>query len=529
MAYPIVWKENGIRGVKASQRIHAHFHVFPASCPQDKVAVKFMSRCKSAVISAIISATLAAGALPASAVDSPALGLARQLGDAFVSVADKVSPAVVIINVVEKARPSRRGGRVARPEEGEGSGIIVTADGYILTNNHVVDNADKITVVMKDGQEFDGEVKGTDPATDIAVVKINPKKAKLTVARLGDSDRLRVGEFVVAIGHPYELTYSVTVGHVSAVERELPRDPYDVINSDPLDEPDYIQTDAVINPGNSGGPLINLDGEVIGVNAMIEADTYGSGFRSVTVSRGIGLAIPINHAKAIMNGLISDGKFTRSRIGIAMSASTKEAMALLNLETVPEAGVVVSHVLTNSPAERGGLKSKDIILAVDGTPVNSGRELHDQVSFKKPGQSIAVSVLRDNKPRTIKITTEAKPETLDAANLSPAPEVAVAEYGFTVRTLSKELIAHLGLSVTNGVVVTGTQDLPASLAAQQQIILDLRTGDVITKLNEKTVTTAEDFAAKLKAIPGGISWTMRVVPKGTTEEHFKAYHAPTPQ
>ncbi len=249
------------------------------------------------------------GALTALAADSPAIELARQLNDAFTEIADKASPVVVVITVDEKPdensdeswnwfRQNHRRGRRREPQVvGQGSGVILSEDGYILTNDHVVENAEQIHVRLKDGRVFDHvELKGTDPESDIAVIKI-PVKG-LAAARLGDSDKTRVGEFVLAIGAPFGHTYSVTVGHVSAKGRAFGSE------SGYADE-DYMQTDASINPGNSGGPLVNLYGEVVAINAMIEG-----------MNTGIGFAIPINLAKRVTAQLISQGKYTRSMIGV---------------------------------------------------------------------------------------------------------------------------------------------------------------------------------------------------------------------
>ena len=264
---------------------------------------------------------------------------------------------------------------------------------------------------------YRGEVRGTDPKTDIAVVKINTDGKELPVATLGDSDKLRVGEFVVAIGHPLELTYSVTVGHVSAIARQLPTDSYANIS----DDQEYIQTDAVINPGNSGGPLINLNGEVIAVNAMMEG--YTDPITGITQNRGIGLAIPINEARVVKDRLISDGKFTRSIIGINMAQQSRDPLNILGLD-----GVSVAEVTHNGPADKAGLKTNDLIVAVDGMPVKTARDLRNQVALKKPGQTITISVQRDNsgKPLPIKVITEAEPAPVAEEPWCPSPPAGPA-------------------------------------------------------------------------------------------------------
>jgi len=264
-----------------------------------------MKRIKPKTACLLAAAVMASGQ-PVLAKDSPALILARQLNEAFVEVADQVSPSVVVLYIRQKvnAKDAEEGSSFwdllppeyrrhfhhqggAQPEwlEGEGSGIIISPDGYILTNNHVVEDADEIEVRLKDGRKFTGEVKGVDPSTDIAVVKI--KATGLTAAKLGDSDASRVGEFVLAIGAPFELNDTVTVGHVSAKGRVFEHEA----------DLDFIQTDAKILPGNSGGPLVNLYGEVIGINTMIEG-----------LDSGIGFAVPINIAKRIKDHLINEGK-----------------------------------------------------------------------------------------------------------------------------------------------------------------------------------------------------------------------------
>jgi serine protease Do len=487
-----------------------------------------MNRTKAAVLLAVVAAFIA-GCIapsrksdppaPAGHPDTPGLDVARQLNEAFVSVAEKVSPSVVVLEVTEKpSRGGRRGGggRGGRPV-GEGSGIIVTKDGYILTNHHIVDNADKIQVYLKDAREpFIGEVRGTDPKTDIAVVKIDTKGKDLPVAKLGDSDKLRVGEFVVAIGHPLELTYSVTVGHVSAIARQLPSDSYANIS----DDQEYIQTDAVINPGNSGGPLINLDGEVVAVNSMMEG--YVDPITGFTQNRGIGLAIPINEAKLVKDRLISDGKFTRSIIGIIMAQQSRDPLAILGLD-----GVTVAEVTHNGPADKAGLKTNDVIVAIDGKPVKTARDLRNTVTLMKPGQSITVSVRRDNsaKPLPIKVTVEAEPAPVEETlvSISPgrstAPErTSESDYGFTARALNRALAAQYGVKDTSGVIIT--EVVPYGLASQRGI----EPGDIITKMNNKPISTLDDFNKALKSVAPGGSLTMMVKSKG--EEEFKVLRAP---
>src|SRR5437899_2234111 len=296
-------------------------------------------------VKTFLSALVAAAAFglapaPASAREtSSALDLARQLNQAFIGVAEDVSPAVVVVKVVHKQNyidaeeedspfgdmfrqfrkrfedqqhERRKKESHERPSgepvfDGQGSGVVLREEGYILTNGHVVDGADKIKVRFKDGSEYDGEVRGVDAQSDVAVVKIDPKGKKLKVARLGDSDNTRVGEFAIAIGAPFELDYSVTFGHVSAKGRSR------IIPDRSMDQ-DFIQTDANINPGNSGGPLVNIDGEIIGINTLIRG-----------LHTGIGFAIPINFAREVAEKLISDGRYTRSWLGVGIAPLREHA------------------------------------------------------------------------------------------------------------------------------------------------------------------------------------------------------------
>jgi serine protease Do len=491
-----------------------------------------MNRSKAAIFLALVAAFIAGCIMPNRKADPPAparqaalpgLDVARQLNEAFVSVADKVSPSVVVVEVTEK-RVLGRGGRSQGPSMGEGSGIIVTKDGYILTNNHIVDNADRIQVYLQDGRHFVAELRGTDPKTDIAVVKINTNGKDLPVATLGDSDKLRVGEFVVAIGHPLELTYSVTVGHVSAIARQLPMDPY---SANTTDDQEYVQTDAGINPGNSGGPLINLDGEVIAINAMMEASF--SPVSRITQNRGIGLAIPINEAKVVKDRLIADGKFTRSRIGMVVGQQFRDALNMIGANDVS-----VAEVTHNSPADKAGLRTNDVILAVDGMPVKTAREVRNHVALTKPGQTITISVLRDKsgKPLPIKVITEAEPApdaealvSISSGRSNTPAHTSESDYGFTAMALTKDLAARYGVETTSGVIITKVvRDSPAFLD-------DIQPGDIITKMGNKPVTSMAEFQKAIESVAPGKQLTMELKRQGASSKDdslFRVLSAPQP-
>ena len=482
-----------------------------------------MSRSKAAILFSLVAAflsgfilpnrkALASSPVPDQKSNLPGIDLARQLNDAFAAVADDVSPSVVIIEVTEKASRARgRRGGFRPPSMGEGSGIIVTKDGYILTNNHIVDNAEKIKVYLRDGTQFIGTVKGADPQTDIAVIKISPGDTKLQAAKLGDSTKLRVGEFVIAIGHPLELTYSVTVGHVSAVGRQLPSDSVESYQ----DDQEYIQTDAVINPGNSGGPLINLNGEVIGVNSMMEG--YTDAFTGLTQNRGIGLAIPIKDAKFIMDHLIANGRIVRSQIGIRMSQDFADTLRLTST------GIKVTEVVTNSPADRAGLKLDDKIVAVDGVPVKTGRDLRNEVAYAKPGQSVTLSVQRDKKSLQIKVVPEAEPTvddslvTVSSGRSVPTEPSTESLYGFAAKALTKDVASRYGVEVTAGVIVT------VVVQNSQADARGIQPGDIITAVNDKPVTGVRDFAAAIKAVaPGNTLWMDVKSKDGTKSKMLRA-------
>ena len=470
----------------------------------DGFTVSAMRRFK-AVFCCLSAAALMSGGASVLALDSPALSLARQLNEAFIEVADKVSPTVVIIEVEQKInennddenggswwgdllppdeRPRRRHRHNGpRTVQGEGSGVIITEDGYILTNDHVVENAVKITVRFKDGRVFDGEVTGTDPASDIAVIKINAKG--LTPAILGDSDSTRVGEFVVAIGAPFTLSYSVTFGHVSAKGRSFERE------TPGYADQDFIQTDASINPGNSGGPLVNLYGEVIAINTMIEG-----------MNTGIGFAVPINLAKRVKDHLIAEGKYTRSWIGVGI-AELGEYLDYKGLDKSlapdTDTGIVITDIRPDGPAYKSDLRAGDVVVSVDGKKVETARQLKDAISLERPGATLLLNVVRAKEHLAIKVDTAPVPsDTPLVAESKPPSEApsATAEaptFGLTVLGLTRDVAEKYGVDAEPGVIVTAVE---RDSAARDQ---DIEPGDVITEINRQRVTSLKQFKQVLRA------------------------------
>lgn len=364
------------------------------------------------------------------ATNSPALELARQLNRAFVEVAENVSKSVVVIRVAQKAKPldlddeenpfwefiprefrrqfeEEREKRRKEAEEdrtpsgslpfnGKGSGVIIRDDGYILTNFHVVEDAERIQVRLLDGRRFDAILRGKDPQSDLAVLKI--VATNLPVAKLGDSDAVRVGEFAIAIGAPFEFDYSVTFGHISAKGRSQVVRSTGLFSQGASMDQDFLQTDASINPGNSGGPLVNLYGEVIGINTLIR------GLRT-----GIGFAVPANMAREVSEQLIETGKFPRLWLGIGIRGLREHEDIEEKFEGA-EDGVLVTAITRESPASKTDLRSHDVIVAVDGKSVVTSSQLRNEVRRKKLGHAVTLDVVRAGKPMKIKIYPEEWPE-----------------------------------------------------------------------------------------------------------------------
>lgn len=363
-----------------------------------------------------------------------------------------------------------------------GSGFIISSDGYIFTNNHVVEKADKIRVKLSDGKEYDAVIKGQDANTDIALIKINPAANSLPVVKFGNSDKLRVGDWVFAIGNPFGLEQTVTAGIVSAKGRVIGSGPYD----------NFIQTDASINPGNSGGPLFNLDGEVVGINTAIVAQ-----------AQGIGFAIPINTAKNLFEDLKTKGKVIRGWLGVAVQDITQEIADNLKLKETK--GALVGNVIKGEPAEKAGIKTGDIIIAVDDQTIQDTHELLRIVAAIPVGKQVFVTLLRDGQEQRLAVAVGQRKETKELAQkVLPSDRL-----GMTVQEITPELAAHFGLSEKSGVVVTQVKEGgPADEAG-------LRAQDILLQINRTPISSLKDYQAEISK-PGPEETLLILVKRGET-------------
>ena len=420
----------------------------------------------------------------------------------FVDLAAKLSPAVVNISTDEADEPAE--GADPSPEDSPhsplqphshgpledfgpsphqgakalGSGFIITKDGYILTNEHVVDSPGKVTVTTQDGRNYTAKIVGHDEKSDIALLKIEAKH-DLAVAPLGSSDDLRVGEWVMAIGNPFGFDHSVTAGIISAKGRFIPGN-YE----------DFIQTDASINPGNSGGPLIDLRGNVIGVNCAIYTHTGAS--------MGIGFAVPIDLVKEELPQLKASGKVVRGWLGVYIQKVTPELAESLGL--ADSRGALVAKVLDNGPAQAAGVKRGDVIVAFDNQPVSDSRELPLLVGRTDLGHKGILKVIRDKQPLDlpVTITQSREPEILASAQKSEKPDLgAVSPFGLHVKDLSPDLAKELGVDAPGGVVISSVQ--PGSRADEA----GLRARDVILEVNRAAVKDVGAYQAALKTSTKG--------------------------
>jgi Do/DeqQ family serine protease len=432
---------------------------------------------------------------PSSPAPAQAPQILQALEDAFVSVADRVTPAVV--NVSVKPKRTATGESSESPEaeqrfreffgqeffdrffrrrprdEGRaaGSGVVVDRRGYILTNNHVVENAGEIEVRLSDDRKFKATLVGRDAKTDLAVLKIDAPPTSLPVAELGDSDRLRIGQWAIAIGNPFGLDRTVTVGIISATGRtRVGVATYEA----------FIQTDASINPGNSGGPLLDVRGRVIGINTAI-----------VATGQGIGFSIPINMARSIMEQLVAKGRVVRGWLGIVIQDLTDELAA--GFGVTPASGVLISDVMKDSPAEAAGMKPGDIIVEFASAPIKEVTELQKRVASVEPGQPTPLVVIRDRKPTplTVKIGEQPSEEALVA--VQPREE----SFGLTVEPLTAEGAEKLNLTGRSGVLVTAVA--PGSSGAEAGI----RPGDAVLEVKRQPVTGVDGFRKVMASVKPG--------------------------
>ncbi len=354
-----------------------------------------------------------------------------------------------------------------RREQGTGSGVIVSPDGYLLTNNHVVEGAEDIRITLSDKREFDAKIIGTDSRTDLAVIKIDAKN--LPAITFGDSSKVRVGDFAIAIGSPFGLNQTVTMGIVSATGRgELGIEDYE----------DFIQTDASINPGNSGGALVNVNGELIGINTAILSGMSGG-------NQGIGFAIPINMARQVMDQIVKQGKVVRGYLGAMIQPVTPEIAEYFGLSEAR--GVLLADVDANAPAGKSGLQRGDIVLELNGEPVGDRRKFRLNVAMMKPGTKVRLKVLRDEAEREFDVVLGELPSETASA-LEPEESTETALQGLSVEELTPQIARQIGVPPgIQGVVVSGVQQgSPAEAAG-------IRVTDVIMEVNRRPVSSVDEF------------------------------------
>lgn len=461
-------------------------------------------KARSAILA--LGITLLAAGVPPRGVyaeeNDAALTAADSLSRAFESASNLIKPSVVSISSVKKAkaRPAqmRRGG--SNPQEqlreffgddfyrffgapnppegfaqqGLGTGVIASEDGLIITNNHVIEDADEISVRTDDGKSHKAELVGADPKTDIALVRI--KASGLTAAKFGDSDALKIGEWVVAAGSPFGLEKTITAGIVSAKGRSS--------ITDPDTYQDFIQTDAAINPGNSGGPLINLHGEIVGINTAILSRSGGY--------MGIGFAIPINMVKDVKNSLLTKGRVVRGWLGVIIQNLNDDLAASFGISH--NEGALVSDVSPDSPAAKAGLQQGDIIIKFGETKIADINQLRNLVASTTPGSKIPVIVHREGKETTIMVDVTELPANVGSNPTKPVPEEAGADIGLQLQNLTPEMASQIGTKRTNGVVVTGVE--PNGLAARG----GLRPQDILVKLNGVAITSVSQFSQEMKKL-----------------------------
>jgi serine protease Do len=450
-----------------------------------------------------------AGAMAAEAVTKaeeplpPVPADVDRLSAAFREVAKRVKPAVVSVTTSQTMtvpesplgdmgddflrRYFGQGGPSAAPRgkaparkfqrQGLGSGVIVSPDGYILTNNHVVEEAQEIAVHLADGREFKAKVIGADPPTDVAVIKIMAEN--LPVATLGDSDKAEVGDWVLAIGSPFGLEETVTAGIISATGRS---------NVGITDYEQFLQTDAAINPGNSGGPLVNMRGQVIGINTAIASRSGGYA--------GVGFAVPANMVREVMKRIRETGHVTRGWMGVGIQRLTHERAESMNLKA--DQGVLISQVMEGGPADKAGIKAGDVVLEYAGKPVKTPGELQNTVAWTAPGTKAGVVVLRDGKRHTLTVTVEKRPEQPEALAAAPGAPAGFKELGIEVSNVAPEAARQFGYKPGQGVLITDVETGgPGAMAGLRPGMLILQVaGQNVTSVSALREALAKADAAK---------------------------------
>jgi serine protease Do len=472
-----------------------------------KFGFRFLRRAAGATVLALLMTSAWWTALPGSAAHaSPDLETAQALSNAFAAAAEEVVPSVVTITSRRTIQISSRDNPFFRffhdgrgtpfdqpqeiPQEGLGSGVIVREDGILLTNNHVVAGAEEISVLLNDGRTFDAEIVGTDPKSDLAVLRMISDGGAIQdipAARLGGSDGLRVGDWVLAVGSPFRLSHTVTAGIVSAMGRSGFR---------LADYENFIQTDAAINPGNSGGAMVNLEGQVVGINTAIATRTGAY--------QGIGFAIPIEMARGIMESILTHGRVIRGFLGVFIQDVTRELSQAMDLRTTR--GALVSEVTSGGAADEAGLEEGDLILALDRKEIENSADLRLRISSTSPGSHVALTVLRDGKTLDLDvILAELPDEDPQRVAESGAAEMD-HRLGLRVTRLTGEIRESLGLD--DGVHGAVVEEVDRGGPAEEAGLLP---GDVIEEASRREIATPDDFWTALEEVEAGDTVLLRVI------------------
>jgi serine protease Do len=448
---------------------------------------KLVTRCSLLVTFLLFVCLLLPSVILADTTDKESTEILTKFGEAMSKVAERVKPAVVNISTSRTVKAQRHPffddplfrrffgepGPQKRKVTNLGSGVIATPDGYILTNNHVIEGAEDIIVKLSDGKEYKGRAIGMDSRTDIAIIKIN--ETNLPTVPWGDSDKLRVGEVVLAVGNPYGLSQTITMGIISALGRS---------GIGITDYEDFIQTDAAINPGNSGGALVNIRGELIGINTAIFSTSGGY--------QGIGFAIPSNMVKNVMDSIINQGRVVRGWLGVQIQPLTTELVKQLGLKD--EGGVLLVDVVEGGPAEKGGLKRYDVIVEYDGKKTDNPFHFKNMVAATKPGKTVEIKIIRNGNLLTAKVTIAELP--IEPQIVSPA-QFENSLRGVSVQEVTDEILQKLGITrKIKGVLVNNIEEDSPALGI-------LAKGDKIMEVNRKPVTNTKEYNDTVSKIEKG--------------------------